>query len=349
MTKKAVHQQKPRETRDAVARLRTLNEVTTALTQSFDLEHTLDDILDRVLDVVGLGVGAIYLLEEQGQGLTLVAQRDLPREVVEEEDGLKSSRMLARHEDLHCKLAGPLRTKGDINGLLFVGDRRSCPILRGDEELLNTICNTLGVFVENVRLYQERTRQLQIERSVIEVTKEVTSELELDRVLPKVIKIAVDLAAADGGVIALLDEERNVIRYPYLHHLPRELAEVTVSKGEGLSGQVMITGEPAVIDNYQAYIHAIPAFVDAGLKSVVTVPIVSGERTFGALSVLSIDEAEAFADREVAILTAMGRQAGIAIENAYLYENMRFYARQITQAQENERRRIARELHDDTI
>jgi len=335
--------------RDAVARLKTLNEVTTALTQSFNLEQTLDDILDRVLDVVGVRAGAIYLLQTQEQGLTLVAHRDLPLEVVKERNGLKSSRMLARHDELQCKLAGPLRAKGEINGLLFVGDRRSCPILRQDEELLDTICNTMGVFVENVRLYQERTHQLQVERSVIAVTEEVTSELELDRVLPKVMEIAVELAGAEGGVIALLDEERNVIRYPYIHHLPPELADVTVSKGEGLSGEVMATGEPMVIDNYQTYRNAVPAFVEAGLNSVVTVPIVSGDRTFGALSVLSIHEAEAFSRRQVAILTAIGRQAGIAIENAYLYENMRFYARQITQAQENERRRIARELHDDTI
>jgi signal transduction histidine kinase len=338
-----------RITRDAVARLRTINEVTTSLTQSFDLEQTLDDILDSVLELLGLGAGAIYLLDEDKQGLTLVAHRDLPSEVTDEPNGLKSARRLARHPDLHCKLSGPLRCRGEINGLLFVGDRRSCPILRQDEELLNTICNTMGVFVENVRLYQESRHQLQVERSVIEVTEEVTSELELDRVLPKVMEIAVDLAQADGGVIALLDEERNVIRYPYLHQLPPELADVTVSKGEGLSGQVMTTGEPMVIDNYAAFPRAISAFMEAGLGSVATVPIVSGERTFGALSVLSIDEAKAFSRREVAVLTAMGRQAGIAIENAYLYENMRFYARQITQAQESERRRIARELHDDTI
>lgn len=349
MTNGAVRPGSDGQGRDAVARLKTLNEVTTALTQSFNLEHTLDDILDRVMNIIGVRAGAIYLLEPGAQGLTLVAHSNLPREVVDERDGLKSSRMLARHRELVCKLAGPLRAKGEINGLLFVGDRRACPILRQDEELLDTICNTMGVFVENVRLYQERTRQLQIERSVIKVTEEVTSELELDRVLPKVMEIAVDLARAEGGVIALLDEERNVIRYPYLHHLPPELADVTVSKGAGLSGEVMETGEPTVIDNYREYPHAIPAFAEAGLNSVLTVPIVSGDRTFGALSVLSINEAEAFSDREVAILTAIGRQAGIAIENAYLYENMRFYARQITQAQENERKRIARELHDDTI
>jgi signal transduction histidine kinase len=338
-----------RATQDAVSRLRTINEVTTALTQSFDLEHTLDDILDRVLGLLGVGAGAIYLLDEEDQGLTLVAHRDLPEDVIGEPNGLRSARMLARHKELQCKLAGPLRCRDEINGLLFVGDPRSCPVLRDEEELLNTICSTMGVFVENVRLYQERTHQLQVERAVIKVTEEVTSELEMDRVLPKVMETAVELAQGDGGVIALLDEERNVIRYPYLYQLPAELADVTVSKGEGLSGEVMSTGEPMVIDNYATYAKAVPAFVEAGLASVATVPIVSGERTFGALSVLSIHEAKAFSRREVAILTAIGREAGIAIENAYLYENLRFYARQITQAQENERRRIARELHDDTI
>jgi signal transduction histidine kinase len=349
MPQKATRDENARAARDAISRLQTINEVTTALTQSFDLEQTLDDILDKILEVFGLEAGAIYLLDKEDQGLTLVAHRNLPPEIPAEANGLKSSRILARHKELLCKLAGPLRAKGEIKGLLFVGDRRACPILRQDEELLSTVCNTMGVFVENVRLYQERTRQLQIERLVIEVTEEVTSELELDRVLPKVMEIAVDLADADGGVIALLDEDRNIIRYPYVHRLPPELIDVTVSKGEGLSGQVIMSGEPTVIDNYRVYPNALPAFVEAGLVSVATVPVVSGDRTFGALSILSIDEAKAFSERDVALLTAIGRQAGIAIENAYLYENMRFYARQITQAQENERRRIARELHDDTI
>ena len=332
-----------------VARLQMINDVSIALTQSFDLDQTLDDILDRVLELLGMSVGAVYLLDEEEQGLTLHAHRELPADVVECPDGLKSSRMLARHQELQCKLAGPLRAKGEINGLLFVGDRTSCPILRQEEELLNTICNTMGMFVENVRLYQESIRQIQVERSVLQVAEEVTSELELDKILPKVMQIAVTLADADGGVIALLDEERQVITYPYVHRLPDQLAEVTVSMEEGLSGEVMTTGLPTIIDNYQTYHRRVPAFVEAGLTSVAVVPIVSGERTFGALSVLSLNEAKSVSERDLAILTAIGRQAGIAIENAYLYENMRFYARKITQAQESERKRIARELHDDTI
>ncbi|MGD8398302.1 MAG: GAF domain-containing protein [Anaerolineae bacterium] len=332
-----------------LSRLRTLNDVTTALTQSFDLEHTLDDILDRVLEVLGMNVGAVFLLQEGEQGLMLLAHRNLPSEVLECTDGARAARMLARNDELLCKLAGPLRAKGEVNGLLFVGDRASCPVLRQEEELLDTICNIIGVFVDNVWLYQNQARQLQIERAVLQVAEEVTTELELDRVLPKIMEIAVSVTGTEGGVVALLDEERGVITYPYLHRLPPDLADVTVAKGEGLSGEVMTTGHPTVIDNYQTYPRGVPAFAEAGLTSVAVVPIISGDRTFGALSVMSLNALKSFSDREVSILTAIGRQAGIAIENAYLYENMRFYAHKITQAQEEERKRIARELHDDTI
>ncbi|MEJ2207614.1 MAG: GAF domain-containing protein [Anaerolineae bacterium] len=332
-----------------LTRLKSINDVTTTLTQSFDLDQTLDDILDKVMEVLGMNVGAVFLLQKEQQGLILVAHRNLPSKVLECTDGSRAARMLARNEELLCKLAGPLRAKGEINGLLFVGDRASCPILRQEAELLNTICNIIGVFVDNVRLYQDQARQLQIERAVLQVAEEVTTELELDRVLPKIMEIAVGVTGKEGGVVALLDEERGVITYPYLHHLPPDLADVTVAKGEGLSGEVMTTGRPTVIDNYQTYPRGVPAFAEAGLRSACVVPIISSDRTFGALSVLSLNEQKSFSEREVAILTAIGRQAGIAIENAYLYENMRFYAHKITQAQEDERKRIARELHDDTI
>jgi two-component system sensor histidine kinase DegS len=111
---------------------------------------------------------------------------------------------------------------------------------------------------------------------------------------------------------------------------------------------VMTTGRSVVIADYPAYAGALPDFVEVGVTSIVAVPIVSGDQPFGALSLVSLNKAKSFSDRDITILAGIGHQAGIAIENARLYENMRFYVRQITRAQEDERKRIARELHDDT-
>jgi signal transduction histidine kinase len=110
----------------------------------------------------------------------------------------------------------------------------------------------------------------------------------------------------------------------------------------------MAAFRPVAISDYQSYPNAVPAFLEAGLVSVVAVPIASGNRAFGTLAVGSLHEARAFSATEVSTLAGVGRQAGIAIDNARLYQNMRYYARQITRAQEDERKRIAREAHDET-
>jgi signal transduction histidine kinase len=201
---------------------------------------------------------------------------------------------------------------------------------------------------------QEREKQLRQEavlrlRTISAVTEEITSELELDRILPKVIQIANGLVGADGGFIALFDQESNLVSYPYLHNLPQTLTEVTAPEEQGLAWDVMAKGHPAVIDDYAAYPRAISAFVQAGVTSAVAVPIVSGEQSFGTLALVNLGRARAFSEQDVTVLASVGRQAGIAIDNARLYENMRFYARQITRAQEAERERIAREMHDETI
>jgi signal transduction histidine kinase len=110
----------------------------------------------------------------------------------------------------------------------------------------------------------------------------------------------------------------------------------------------MAAFRPITIPDYQSYPNAVPAFLDAELVSVAAVPIASGNQAFGTLAVGSLHEARPFSATEVSTLSSVGRQAGIAIDNARLYQNMRYYARQITRAQEDERKRIAREAHDET-
>lgn len=355
----------------AISQLSAINTVTTTVTESLDLEHILHDALDKILQVTDLEVGLIFLRDEQTQELTLAAHRGISEasaaqlerlrpddsfwgkafqsgEVTVMEDCASTPAVL-QQEQLQTQVLLPVKSKGNIRGLLVVATREHWHILPEEIELITAIGSAMGVAIENAQLHQDVARQLQVQQLLNEVAERIASELELNRVLSKVIQIAEELTGATGGGIALFDKEKDSIHYPHLHNLPQELADVSVPKGQGAAGQVIETGQPVIIDDYQAYPSAIPAFVEARLTSVVTVPIVSGDRVFGALSLVSTEKGKRFTKRDVAILAGIGRQTGIAIENARLYENMRFYARQITRAQEDERKRIARELHDETI
>jgi two-component system sensor histidine kinase DegS len=332
----------------ATERLQAINSVSAVLTGSLELGRTLGEALDVVMEVTGLEAGLIFLLDKKETDLTLVAHRGLPRSLLESADGLKLARLLVTDPALASQVAIPLKSKGQTLGALVVGESGVRHFQPEEIELLTAIASQIGVAAENSRLHRDVTRQLERERRLNEVAEGITSELELGKVLSKVVEIAEELVDADAGVIGLLDDARGVIRYPYRHNLPDEMIQTRIPEGEGLAALVIARDAPATIEDYASYPGRLEAFAKAGLKSIVSVPIVTGGQVFGALTVLTLRERRSFSERDVTVLSAVARQAAIAIENARLYENMRSYAKQILTAQERERTRMARELHDDT-
>jgi signal transduction histidine kinase len=332
----------------ATNRLQALNAVSAVLTGSLELRRMLGEALDTVLEVTGFEAGAIFILDDRHDDLILTAHRGLPPGLAQSETGLRLARALVTDPALRSQIGLPLKSKGRPLGAIVVGNSREHRFAPEELELLEAIASEIGVAAENARLHRNVTRQLERERRLGEIAEGITSELELGKVLSKVVQIAEKLVDADAGVIALLDEVKGVIRYPHIHNLPQELIQVTVPVGQGLAGQVISTGSPTVIDDYPAYPARVEAFVKGGVKSVLAVPIATSGKVFGALGIISVAARRDFSDRDVAVLSSVARQAAVAIENARLYEAMRSYARQILTAQEEERKRIARELHDDT-
>ncbi|HZD59175.1 MAG TPA: GAF domain-containing protein [Anaerolineae bacterium] len=176
---------------------------------------------------------------------------------------------------------------------------------------------------ERIRIEEElreRNENLQILNAV---ALEITSRLDLRDILTRVVKSAVDIVGADAGAIGLYDERKEIIAYPYIYNMPRDLEKTIIQKGGGLAGHVIESKESVIIEDYPAYERAIKEFVDAGVKSVAMVPLISKERTLGILSIFRTAPGNKFIERGLWLLEGIGRQAAVALENARLFEKVK--------------------------
>ena len=186
----------------------------------------------------------------------------------------------------------------------------------------------------------------------------VNESLVLEEVLDTAAEKIKELMSMDAVLIFFLNEETGRLELRGHRGVSEEfvsgMAELRV--GEGFNGRVAQTGEPCLIEDSGVDPRLSRQVVRReGIKSQFIVPLKSKDKVIGTLSA-AMYASKQFTPEERQLLIIIGLELGVAAEKAYLYqqsqklqESVRLYANQISSAHEEERRRIARELHDDTI
>lgn len=174
--------------------------------------------------------------------------------------------------------------------------------------------------LSNAKLFAETLEALEHEQKLGEITRAISSELDLPVVLQQVVRLAVELAGAEAGTMSILDDEMQALRYPYIYNLPAELKTLVVKNGEGVVWDVIYKRQPLMLNHYAAAAHADPRWAATGVQSIIIVPVVVGNACLGALTVAAYSREHSFEARDCDLVEMVGRQAGIAIQNARLFE-----------------------------
>ena len=240
------------------------------------------------------------------------------------------------------------------------GDLNSPVVTSGKDEvglLAQTFDNMRAKLKVSYDELEQRTKELSSLLSVSEILASLPDLPSLDEALNSALDKTLEIMKRNIGGIMLWDEGGEVLRYHIHHGLSQEYVQgVYCHSGEGIAGRVAQTGKPIIEEDISANPRAVhPGLIKAEeLRAFASVPLISKDKVLGVLNIAS-RKTHKLSAGDVRLLEGIARQIATAIENARLHQEVQYKEQvrgellsELLSIQEEERKRIARELHDET-
>jgi PAS domain S-box-containing protein len=236
-------------------------------------------------------------------------------------------------------LGVPIMNGNQVLGVFSVQDQRPDLFTEADVRLLNTLAASLGVALENARLFAETQRLLKetedraTELSTVNtVSSALVSELDLSALIKLIGEQIRSIFKTDITYVALLDKESNVINFPYQFGQQLEPLQF----GEGLTSRVIQSGKPLLInqemDRQREQLGAKQ--IGKRARSYLGVPIFVRGEAIGVVSVQSTVEEGIFTEDDQRLLSTIAANVGIAIQNARLFDEIKRHEQDAREAAE---------------
>jgi PAS domain S-box-containing protein len=213
----------------------------------------------------------------------------------------------------------PLTVNGETLGVLVVESSEPGAFGPDDFEILTAAANQAGIAIGRARLLAAERERVEEHRALLDTMNDLSSELELERVLQAVLARAVTLIGVTGGEVAIWDAEANELVIVASEKVGVDSLGVRIAPGEGAMGHVAETREPLIIPSYHEWLGKSVQYEDVLVHSVMAAPLMIGRRLVGAIATVHADPDHVFDDEDLRLLNLFAPQAAIAIENARLY------------------------------
>lgn len=368
------------------ARLRQLIEAGRALVARLDLEGVLEMTLATARDVTGAEYAALGILDESKRELerfltlgvdeeTRAEIGDAPRgrgvlgELIERRQALRLSDVRDHprscgfppgHPPMRTFLGMPILIRGEAWGNLYLTEKEGGKDFdEADEAAIAVLADWAAIAVENARLYEglsrrrnevERQRD-QAERSaqalavMTDIARSVGGETDIDRILELIVDRGRALVPARALLIMLADGGDLVVAAT-AGDVDVGLRNNRVPGRETLPGRVLESGRAERLDGGQGDVDLAGLGVSA--SAAILVPLTFRGLSYGVLAALDrLADGPGFGSEDERLLRSFAASAATAVATAKSVEAERL--RHSLEAAEQERKRWARELHDETL
>ncbi len=343
--------------KDLIKDLTALNQIAETLNRAVDMSTALDSSLTRLIELIGLETGWIFLKDPtaqshwSGRGYRLAAYHNLPPALTLKgiawqgncscqklgEQGkltaafnqVRCSRLLACSTEDRCCLevhaSTPLRSGERVLGILNVASKSLDSFTPESLALLTNVGNQMGIALDRARLFDLlQERRIHELSALLDFSNQLLSHLDLNDLMKYLTKAVCDLLQADACAVVLPMGNENVLAFQAASGwyfdpvVHRRQIPADISSSAGL---VMHTQHPLLVEDL-ATNDPTPWNTDwmtaEGFRGHAVVPLIVEGRSIGTL-VIDNRQPRIFNENELQFLRLMANQAALAIEKSRLH------------------------------
>jgi signal transduction histidine kinase len=253
------------------------------------------------------------------------------------------------HPPMHSFLGVPIMLRGVAYGNLYLTEKQGADdFTEEDEELLLLLAGQAAVAIENARLYEASTRWSRQLQSLEEVGNALATETDLERLLDLIVRRLRELLGARVVALALPSGPDDLRFAAAAGAGTEDVLGTTISRSGSKSGAVLERRRSERIDSVldDPEVHQ-EVSRRLGARTGMWVPLIARDGVIGVLEIHDKEGADArFTHDDLRLAETFAARAAVAVELSQRVA--RDAVRRVVEAQELERRRLARELHDET-
>lgn len=351
--------------------LQTVAEISTAVASNLEAPQLLQDVVEFTRDRFGLYHAHIYLLDETGENLTLVAgsgevgakmvaegrsisvnsERSLVARAARMRQGVIANDIMVDSGFLshpllpntRAEMAVPLIAGNKVIGVLDVQSEETGHFTTQDINIQSTLASQVATTLQNAQLFSQ-TEKRAAELAIINVINQVaSSQLDVHTLIQSAGDRLQQTFNAQAIYIALFDAHTGTISFPYFIDkeegvVQMEPRNLTDANG-GLTAQIIQSGEALLVSAFdEADAEAMGAQVwgEGPLTdSYIGAPMILGDTILGVIGISSYSHVRTYNEEDRNLLMTLAGTIGVALQNAQQFESTRRRA---------ERERIVNEI-----